>query len=73
MKDSLKTQLSNGASPKEMVELVNYECLAACTTDNPEALRSAFDYAVDSSTRAWWMRHENRLQAAAGWRFLAVG
>ena len=33
-------------------------------------LRSAFDYAVDSSTRAWWMRHENRLQAAAGWRSL---
>ena len=70
MKDSPKAQLSNGASPKEMVELVSHECLAACATDNPEALRSAFDYAVDSSTRAWWMRHENRLQAAAGWRFL---
>jgi ribosomal protein S18 acetylase RimI-like enzyme len=53
-----------------MVQLVSRECLAACTTDNPEALRSAFDYAVDSSTRAWWMRHENRLQAAAGWRSL---
>jgi len=70
LKDSLKAQLSNEASPKEMVELVNHECLAACTTDNPEALRSAFDYAVDSSTRAWWLRHENRLQAAAGWRSL---
>ena len=70
MKDSPKAQLSNGASPKEMVELVNHECLTACTTDNPEALRSAFDYAVAPDTRAWWLRHENRLQAAAGWRFL---
>ena len=70
MKDPLKTQLNNGASPKEMVKLVNHECLAACTTDNPEALRSAFDYAVDLDTRAWWLRHENRLQAAAGWRSL---
>jgi len=70
LKDSLKAQLSNGASPKEIVELVNRECLAACTTDNPEALRSAFDYAIDSDTRAWWLRYENRLQALAGWRLL---
>ena len=70
MKDSLEAQLSNGASPKEMVELVNHECLAACTTDNPEVLRSAIDYADDPNTRAWWMRHENRLQGLAGWRSL---
>ena len=70
MKNPPKAQLSNGASPKEMVELVNRECLAACTTDNPEALRRAFDYAVDPDTRAWWLRQENRLQALAGWRSL---
>ncbi len=68
MKNPLKAQPSNEASPKEMVELVNHECLAACITDNPEALCSAFDYAVDSNTRAWWLCHENQLQAAAGWR-----
>ena len=70
MKNALKAQLSNGASPKEMVELVNHECLAACTTENPEALRSAFDYAVDPNTRAWGLRQENQLQAVAGWQFL---
>ena len=70
MKDPLNAQPNNKTHPEAMVQLVSRECLAACTTDNPEALRSAFDYAVDSSTRAWWMRHENRLQAAAGWRSL---
>lgn len=70
MKNLLKAQLNNEAPPKERGQLVSRECLAACTTDNPEALRSAFDYAVDSSTRAWWIRREDRLQALAGWRFL---
>ena len=70
MKDSPKAQLSNGASPKERVQLVNRAYLTACTTDTPEALRSAFDYAVDPDTRAWWLRQEDRLQAVAGWRLL---
>lgn len=70
MKNLLKAQLNNEAPPKERGQLVSRECLAACTTDNPEVLRSAFDYAVDSSTRAWWIRREDRLQALAGWRFL---
>ena len=34
------------------------------------ALRSAFDYAMDSTTRAWSMRRANRLEALAGWRCL---
>ena len=70
MKDSPKAQLSNGASPKEMVQLASRECLAACTTDKPEVLRSVFDYAIDPNTRAWSMRRANRLQALAGWRCL---
>lgn len=70
MKNALKAQLSNGASPKKMVELVNHECLAACIAENPEALRQAFDYAVDPDTRVWGLRQENQLQAVAGWRCL---
>ncbi len=70
MKDPPKTQSNNKTPPEAVVQLVSRECLAACTTDNPEVLRSAFDYAVDADTRAWWLRQENRLQALAGWRFL---
>ena len=70
MKNSLNAQPNNKAQPKEMVQLVNRGCLVACTTDNPIALRSAFDYAVDPTTRAWSMRCANRLQALVGWRCL---
>ena len=70
MKDPLKAQPNNKTPPEAIVQLVSRACLAACTTDNPEALRRAFDYAVDPDTRAWWLRQENRLQAVAGWRSL---
>ncbi len=70
MENLLNTQSNSETYPKERVQLANRACLATCTTDNPEALRSAFDYAVDPDTRAWWLRQEDRLQALVGWRFL---
>ena len=63
-------QCNNTAHPQEIVQLASQECLAAFTTPDSEALRSALTFANDPTTRVWWMRRANRLQALAGWRFL---
>ena len=63
-------QPGNGAQPKEMVQLVNRECLAVFATYNAEVLESALTFANDPTARAWSMHRLNRLQALACWQFL---
>ena len=63
-------QIGNGAPPKEMVQLVNRERLAAFTTYNTEVLRPTLNFANAPTARAWSMCRLNRLQALACWRFL---
>ena len=63
-------QPGNGAPPKEMVQLVNRECLAAFTTHNSEVLGSALTFANDPTTRAWSIYRVNGLKALVCWRCL---
>ena len=63
-------QPGNGAQPKEIVQLVNRECLAAFTTQNSAVLGSALTFANVPSTRAWSMCQLNQLLALGCWRFL---
>ena len=70
---SLKMQANNKAQPKEMAQLASRECLHAFkvgSSDRYSPLSAALDYAVDPTTRAWWMRRLNQLQALGCWRFL---
>lgn len=69
---------------KETVQLASRECLVELQTkfrsigaafnvgnnDRYSLLSAALNYANDPTTRAWWMRRANRLQALACWRFL---
>ena len=57
--------------PKEMIQLVNRERLAAFTTHNAEVLGSALTFANDPTARAWSMCRLNQLQALGCWRFLS--
>ena len=67
---SLHRQCGNTAHQKDMVELVNPECLATFTTHNSEELRTALTFANDSTTRVWSVHQLNRLMALGCWRFL---
>ena len=66
----LKAQPGNGAPPKEMIQLVNRERLAAFTTHNAEVLSSALTVANDPTARAWTIYRVNGLKALGCWRFL---
>ena len=67
---SLHKQYSNMAHSKEMIQLVNRECLATFTTRNSEELYSALTFANDPTTRTWALHRLNRLLALGCWRFL---
>ena len=58
------------AQPKEMVRLVNRECIAAFAPQDSEGLHSALDYANNPNTRTWSTLRLDRLQGLVGWRFL---
>ena len=64
------SQCGNTAYQREMVELVNRECLATFTTHNSEELRTALTFANDSITRTWSVHRLNRLLALGCWRSL---
>lgn len=54
----------------EMLQLAGKECLTSFITENSDGLRSGIDYAIDPTTRAWWLRQGEWLLALAGWRSL---
>ena len=64
------SQCGNRAYHKEMVELVDRECLVTFTTHNSEELRTALTFANDPTTRAWSVHRLNRLLALGCWRSL---
>lgn len=64
------SQCGNTAYQREMVELVDRECLATFATHNSEELRTALTFANDSITRTWSVHRLNRLLALGCWRSL---
>ena len=67
---SLHGQCGSPVQHKEMVQLVNRECLSTFTTPNPNELHSALTFANDPTARVWSVHRLNLLLAVGGWRFL---
>ena len=64
------SQCGNTVYQREMVELVDRECLTTFTTHNSEELRTALTFADDPTVRSWSMSRGNRLLALVCWRIL---
>ena len=67
---SLYGQCGSPVQHKEMVQLVNRECLTTFTTPNPNELHSVLTFANDPTARVWSVHRLNLLLAVGGWRFL---